>query len=166
MSLNTALLYTHYGAPNITIDNQYGTLDTRTRVGHVNRNIRIIPGPAADWGFTTIVYGYVNRTLIVGNVFLDGVQFMNGGQLDSRNPTLKFLNTWNGNITSSVTTSSFLNCKASCIIIEFGHKINIDRNVFYKVSTIGIEASNVRNTNITNNLVIGVSTRPTLAEGA
>jgi len=44
----------------------------------------------------------------------------------------------------------------------YGQNINIDRNVFYKVSTFGIEASNVRNTNITNNLVIGVSTRPTL----
>ena len=118
VTLNTSLLYTHYGAPNVTIDNQFGTLDTRTRVGHVSRNIKIVPGPDADnWGFTTIVYGFVNQTLRVGNVILDGVQFVNGSQSDTRNPVLKFLNTWNGNLTSSVTASSFLNCKASCILI-------------------------------------------------
>ena len=147
----------------MTIDNQYGTLDTRTRVGHLSRNIKIVAGPDANWGFTTIVYGYVDgTTLRSGNVFLDGVQFLNGGQLDTRNSALKFLNTWNGNLTSSVTTSSFLNCQASCILIEYGQNINIDRNVFYKISTLGIEANNVRNTTITNNLVIGVSTRPSL----
>ena len=121
VTLTNPLQYTHYGAPTVTIDNQFGRLDTRTRVGHVSRNVKIVPGPDADWGFTTIVYGYNDGGVLrIGNVFLDGVQFANGGQLDSRNAPLKFLNTWNTAFPSSITTSSFLNCKANCILIEYG----------------------------------------------
>jgi hypothetical protein len=63
------LAYTHYGSGSITIDNNYGKLDTRTRVGHVNRNIKIVPGTDAGWGFTVVVYGFQDGQIYrVGNV--------------------------------------------------------------------------------------------------
>ena len=58
ITLTAPLTYTHYGSGSLTINNNYGKLDTRTRVGHVNRNIKIVPGPDAGWGFTVVVYGY------------------------------------------------------------------------------------------------------------
>lgn len=82
ITLTTPLAYTHYGSGSITIDNNYGKLDTRTRVGHVNRNIKIVPGTDAGWGFTVVVYGFQDGQIYrVGNVQLSGVQFQDGGQL-------------------------------------------------------------------------------------
>ena len=139
LSLTSPLQYTHYGASTLTISNQFGTLDTRTRVGHVNRNVRIVPGPDAGWGFTVIVYGYKDGDKMrIGNVNLDGVQFVDGGQLDTLNAPLTFINTVNGNYTSSITSSSFLNCKADCIYIQNGQNITIDNNVFYNAWVIGV----------------------------
>ena len=74
------LAYTHYGSDTTTINNTYGTLDARARVGHVNRNIQIVSGPDEGWGYSVIVYGYqdgntTNGTLRRGSVQLNGVQF-------------------------------------------------------------------------------------------
>jgi parallel beta-helix repeat protein len=157
LSLTSPLQYTHYGSSSLTINNQFGTLDTRTRVGHVNRNIKIVPGPDAGWGFSVIVYGFKDGDIMrIGNINLDGVQLADGGQLDTLNAPLTFINTVNGNYASSVTSSSFLNCKANCIYIQNAHNITIDNNVFYDAWVIGIEANNVKSTKITNNLIIGV----------
>ena len=88
-------------------------------MGHVNRNIKIIPGPDAGWGFTVIVYGYMDGNISrVGSVQLDSVQFADGGQLDTLNAPLSFINTVDGKSTSLVTSTSFVNCKADCIYIQ------------------------------------------------
>lgn len=88
-------------------------------MGHVNRNVKIVPGPDAGWGFTVIVYAYLDNTIVrVGSVDLSGVQFQDGGQLDSLNAPLTFLSAKNGNYSSKVTETSFVNCKASCIYIK------------------------------------------------
>lgn len=82
ITLAAPLTYTHYGSGSLTIDNNYGKLDTRTRVGHVNRNIKIVPGPDVNWGFTVAVYGFQDGDIYrVGSVQLKGVQFQDGGQL-------------------------------------------------------------------------------------
>ncbi|CAM6001508.1 unnamed protein product [Sphagnum balticum] len=69
-----ALQYTHYGAPTVTINNIYGTLDTRAGVGHVTRNIKFISGDDSGWGYTLVVYemwdGIRSRT---GRAELSGV---------------------------------------------------------------------------------------------
>ena len=82
ITLAAPLTYTHYGSGSLTINNNYGKLDTRTRVGHVNRNIKIVPGPDVNWGFTVAVYGFQDGDIYrVGSVQLKGVQFQDGGQL-------------------------------------------------------------------------------------
>jgi hypothetical protein len=80
--LTTPLAHTHYGASSTTINNNYGTLDTRTRVGHINRNVKIVPGPDAGWGFTVIIYAFLDGDILrVGSTELEGVQIEDGGQL-------------------------------------------------------------------------------------
>jgi hypothetical protein len=98
LSVTPALKYTHYGSNSITISNSYGSLDARCRVGHLTRNIQIVSGPDYGWGFNMIVYGYMDGTIVrVGSVNLIGVQLLNGGQYDTENSPLVFLNTIGGN---------------------------------------------------------------------
>jgi hypothetical protein len=116
--LSAPLAYTHYGAGSITISNSIGQLDTRARVSHITRNVKVVPGPDAGWGFTVIVYGYMDATILrVGSTQLSGVLFDNGGQLDTLKAPLTFLNSKNGNYSSSVTKVAFTGCKASCIYV-------------------------------------------------
>ena len=64
MTLATALQYTHYGAADLTVNNEYGTIDTRTKVGHVNRNVTITAGADSGWGFSVYVYGYLDGQIL------------------------------------------------------------------------------------------------------
>jgi hypothetical protein len=74
VTFTPALIYKHYGAANPTVTNAVGTLDTRTGVGHLSRNIKIVAGPDSGWGFQLLVYGYIdNATLRSGSVILNGV---------------------------------------------------------------------------------------------
>jgi hypothetical protein len=134
-------------------------------VGHLNRNIQIVAGPDAGWGYSVIVYGYRDSNNLTrnGTVQLVGVQFQDGGQLDSPNPPLMFYKNNNNISKSLVTASSFINCKAKCISISNSKNITIDGNVFYQAWLIGIEALTFGTTIIANNLIIGVRSSPTLA---
>jgi len=75
VSFSSALLYTHYGAPAITISNSYGTLDTRASVGHVTRNIKFISGPDLAWGYTLVIYTMWEDgiTYLAGQAILNSV---------------------------------------------------------------------------------------------
>lgn len=64
----------------------------------MNRNIKIVPGPDVGWGFTVIIYGFTDGSILrVGSAQLSGVQFSEGGQLDTLNAPLTFINTVKGN---------------------------------------------------------------------
>jgi len=133
------LQYTHYGSSSLTISNNFGTLDARARVGHINRNIKIVPGPDAGWGFTVIVYGFMDGNISrIGSAQINGVQFSDGGQMDTLNAPLTFLNALKGNFTSTVADSTFVNCKADCIYIQTSQNITVDSNVFYNVWVIAV----------------------------
>lgn len=56
VTFTPALKYNHYGANSVTISNSVGSLDTRTTVGHVTRNIKFVSGPDNGWGYTIYVY--------------------------------------------------------------------------------------------------------------
>lgn len=73
--MNNELDHDHYGDSGTTISNDYGTLDTRAAVGHITRNIKIIPGTDSGWGYRLLGYGFldVNNTLRAGNLILSGV---------------------------------------------------------------------------------------------
>lgn len=94
VTFTPALKFTHYGDTN-PITNTYGTLDMRTGVGHLTRNIKIQAGPDANgWGFRVLVYAYQdNDTMRIGGANLTAVQFINGGQYDTEYSALHFLDT-------------------------------------------------------------------------
>ncbi len=58
VSITPALQFAHFGDANPTIVKSYGTMDMRTGVAHLTRNIKIEAGNDTNWGFTLIQYGY------------------------------------------------------------------------------------------------------------
>ena len=59
ISFSEPLVFEHYGAPGTTLTNSVGTLDARSAVGHLTRNIKISAGPDANnWGCRVLVYGF------------------------------------------------------------------------------------------------------------
>lgn len=142
ITLASPLAYTHYGSTSgSTISTTYGRLDTRTRVGHVNRNIQFVPGADVNWGYTVIVHAYNDPSgnRYIGNVQLNGVQFLNGGQLDTFNSPLVFKNVIGSSQTSIVTASSFVNCKAFCINYDTSSNVAITNNVLYNGWVFGLQ---------------------------
>lgn len=56
MYLNSTMLYNHYGAPDVTIKVEAGTLDMRAVVGHLTRNIKISGNKeSTNWGCRVLV---------------------------------------------------------------------------------------------------------------
>jgi hypothetical protein len=119
ITFTPALRFNHYGDTN-TFNTAHGNIDLRAKIAHLNRNITIVTGPDYGWGVNVLVYGYVepiSNITRVGSVKFSGVQIQDGGQYDTTNSPLKFLNTVRGNHTSIITGSSFVNCKAWCVNI-------------------------------------------------
>lgn len=59
VSFIPSLMYEHYGAPSATISNSFGSLDTRSTVGLLTRNIKILASNNSDnWGGRVQIYGY------------------------------------------------------------------------------------------------------------
>jgi hypothetical protein len=73
ISFTPALQYSHFGDVNPTIVKPYGTLDMRTAVGHLTRNIKIVAGSNDTWGFTLIQFGYSRQ--------VDGVAVISTGKM-------------------------------------------------------------------------------------
>jgi hypothetical protein len=166
ITLTSALQYTHYGAGSVTISNNYGTLDTRTRVGHLSRNIKILPGPDAGWGFTVIIYGFMDGQILrVGAAQVSGVQFKSGGQLETLNAPLTFINSRSGNYTSTLTQNAFVGCSASCVYIKNSHNITFTRNILYSAYVFGAQITLPQYLTFSSNLIVGVTGKPTIPEG-
>jgi len=59
VSFTPPLSHEHYGASTATISNSFGTVDTRSAVGLLTRNIKISSAASAsDWGGRVLIYGY------------------------------------------------------------------------------------------------------------
>lgn len=156
--------YTHFGDNSVTVTSVHGNLDTRATVGHINRNIKITAGADSGWGFSVIVYGYTGNDTVrrVGTAKLVGVQFENGGQLDSTNSPIVFKNVIGGNYTSLVKSSSFYNCRSFCINVDTSNNVTITNNVLYNAWVFGAQAKSMKSFTFTNNAIIGVTARPTI----
>ena len=177
ITLASALAYSHYGcADSDILSTTSGTIDTRARVGHLTRNVKIRAGEDAGWGFTVYITQYFENhepltDLTVGvwrngTATIDGVQFIDGGQLDSTNSPLKFKDVTE--LASTVTDSSFMGCKAFCVQIDNSQNVTMINNVFYDAWVFGVEVEEMTELKtfvFTNNLIIGVSPRPTVPEG-
>jgi parallel beta-helix repeat protein len=148
----------------VTVSSVHGNLDTRAKVGHISRNIKILAGPDSGWGFSIYIYGYTDTANVqrVGSAQLVGVQILNGGQLDSRNSPLVFKNLVGGNLTSKVSKSSFVNCKAFCINVDTANNITITSNVLTNAWVFGVQITAMKYFTFTNNVIIGVTGRPTV----
>jgi hypothetical protein len=162
----TPLQYNHYGS-GAAITTPYGSIDVNTHVGHINRNVQIVPGPDYGWGVNVLVYGF-NDTGIqrVGSVKLVGVEIVNGGQYDTKAAALQFLNVLDGNYSSLIKGTSFVNCRDWCVNINNIMNVTFDNNVFYNGRVIGVQAISFTNFQFINNLFIGIIERPSMVSGA
>ena len=60
VTFTPALVHEHYGDSQATIKNSVGTLDARSAVGLLSRNIRITKGADAHgWGCRVLLYSYL-----------------------------------------------------------------------------------------------------------
>lgn len=82
------------------------------------------------------------------------------------NAPLKFLNSKNGNYSSSVTRTAFVNCKASCLYIENSEKITIKNNILYNAWNYAAQLTTISKVVFDYNTIIGVQSSPSLPEGA
>jgi len=48
----------------LTISSSIGNLDTRSAVGHLSRNIKIISGDDSGWGYRLLGYARVDGTIL------------------------------------------------------------------------------------------------------
>jgi len=67
--------------------------------------------------------------------------------------------------TSTVTASSFTDCQANCIYALNAQNVSITNNVLYHAWVFGLQVSQIKSFNFQNNLIIGVTARPTLNPG-
>lgn len=68
--------------------------------------------------------------------------------------------------TSSVSATSFVNCKANCIYVKNSQNVTLNNNILYNAYVFGAQLSQIQSVTFTNNLIIGVSGKPTLPEGS
>lgn len=169
--VESALRFNHYGSPSL-LSTPYGSIDVNTHVGHLSRNISIIPGPDEGWGVNVLVYGFmdgkdgdIDAIRRDGSVNLQAVSIVDGGQYDTTASALQFLNIIQPLYPSTVTASSFINCKAWCVNIDNVRNVSFTNNVFYKGLVFGVQARTITNFQFTNNLIIGISAKPSVAFG-
>lgn len=129
VTLNGSLAYEHYGAPNLIMSKQNGTIDVRAAVGLLTRNIKITKGADPDnWGCRIQLYSYImetNSTLpptpLNGYIIFDGVEVNGCGQYDTEYAGIKIEKI--GSLTpvtqaTSITHSSIRNCNGYCLYID------------------------------------------------
>jgi hypothetical protein len=120
VTFTPALQHNHYGSDSVTIENSYGSLDTRTAVGHLSRKIKIMAGDDSGWGFRLLAMAYRDsetNDLKEGQIILQGVEFYEGGQYDTEYSALQIRHLI-GEKQSRVTKSSFHDCKSFCLDIS------------------------------------------------
>ena len=166
ITLTANLQHTHYGSGSVTVNHGHGEIDARTQVGHVNRNIQITAGSDVGWGFTTIIYAFKDELNVTreGVANINGVQFINGGQLDSYDAALRFYNVL-GTKKSTVSASSFMGCKARCLYVKDSQNIDFSNNILYDAWQFSAQMTGIKKFTFNNNLMIGVVDRPSVTVG-
>ena len=164
LSINPALQFTHYGSNSVTISNSVGQLDTRTSVGHVNRNIQFVSGPDNGWGYSVVVYQMWDDKLArAGKAILSGVEFTLGGQYGSEAATLSLMN--NGDTSAGTTVvqySSFSNCRTYCLYAQSHTNANLTNNVFFEGSNFHLKLSAISNFYVSSNLMVAAIFPPNI----
>lgn len=117
-----------------------------------------------------LVYGFMDGTDTDairrdGSVNLQAVSIVDGGQYDTPASALQFLNIIQPLYPSTVTATSFVNCKTWCVNINNVKNVSFTNNVFYNGRVFGVQATSIKNFQFTNNLFIGITARPSVAFG-
>ncbi len=167
MTFTPALQFSHFGDVNATIVKSYGTMDMRTGVAHLTRNIKIAAGNDTTWGFTLIQFGYstvIDNTTVIstGKMTISGVEFINGGQYDSEEAALQIFNVRVNTEHTVITKSSFHECQDFCMKLNNIYDVSITNNVFFNARKYHVLALKTFYFNFTDNLLIGVTKRPTM----
>ena len=105
------------------------------------------------------MYDSVNDKVRVGNVKFDGVEMRNGGQEGFQSKaTVNFINVIGSVASSSITGSSFANCRSWCVRIQNSQNISLISNILYKAVGVGIKIyTNIKSATVTSNLIVGIS---------
>jgi hypothetical protein len=101
VTLEETLQYFHYGNPIINASNT-GSIDIRTEVLHLSRNIKIIGDNNDDWGMNLVtthnedtaanIDGEVETVYRKGYAIIDSVEFMNWSQYQNQKAWIRFEN--------------------------------------------------------------------------
>ena len=164
VTFTPSLEYNHYGAASSTIEKEYGTLDTRARVGHLTRNIKFVAGADSGWGYTLVQYGFMDTDTDViktGNLILKGVEFVNGGQYDTEEAALMIKDIRINTTSTLITDSTFHNCQDFCMNIDNAYDVEITNNVFYNAKKFHVQTIDMFKFKFSNNLMIGALKRTT-----
>jgi hypothetical protein len=167
ITFTPALQYEHYGDISTTLTNEYGTLDARSAVGHLTRNIKISGGADVHgWGAHVLILGYTqifsdfSTNLLKGYAKLDGVEFKNCGQYDTQKAGLKIVRTGSPEKSTSITNSAIHHCNGMCSFFDDISDLTVNNNVFYLAKKYITYVHKVNHRySYMNNLLIGAQKR-------
>jgi hypothetical protein len=146
ITLDRNLLYEHYGDSSLTVTNSYGSLDARSAVGLISRNIKIL-GDGSNTSSCRIV---VNAN---GSVVFNAVEISGCGS----NQSLSALAISSTSLAVNITSSSIHNCTGKCLSVINSSNTFIENNVFYNGYRHLLYVSNAVRFTASNNLMIGAN---------
>ena len=170
VTLQEPLQFTHYGAASINSE-ESSTIDIRTEVLHLTRNIKIQGTNVGRWGGHIVTahnldIGFIAGQLIPifrkGHAIIDNVEFVNCSQYDTDNAAVRFSGLTelsDSDVKSSVTNSVVHNGLGIGIMVEEANEVTVDSNVVFFQHIGGIWMKKSYDTTITNNVVAGMGTR-------
>ena len=129
ITFTPGLEFEHYGDTGVTIQNNVGTLDARSAVGHLNRKIKIKRGDDSNnWGCRVLIFGYFtgvdeNYYFQNGYAKLVGVEMDGCSQYDTTKAALNIekvgsLKLYPNEEETHVSKSSLHNCGGFCVYIK------------------------------------------------
>jgi len=161
ISLNSTLKYYHSGVQMLI---QGITVDTRTEVGVLSRNVKIQGDGYVGWGCTSIVSDFYDVLTTsgtpayrYGRVNLTNVEFSQCAQEDTTKASLRF--ELGGKIPSRVHNSVFRDSYSYAAFIHQASNVEFSNNFIYKTIWKGVVGSDMKNVTISNNVLIKTANR-------
>ncbi|CAG9312591.1 unnamed protein product [Blepharisma stoltei] len=159
--LNGTLKYYHSGVQMLI---QGVTVDTRTEVGVLSRNVKIQGDGYIGWGCTSIVSDFYDVLTTsgtpayrYGRVNMTNVEFSKCGQEDTYKASIRF--ELGGKIASRVHNSVFRDSYTYAAFFHEANNIEFSSNFMYKTIWKGIVGSDIKNVSITDNVLIKTANR-------
>lgn len=146
----------HFGASNVIVTTDNGTIDARTSFRHLTCNIKIRLNADQKWGFTLVNYGFKdNGQLHNGLLTLSGVELKYGSQRDNGMPTLFVKNSLNDAVKTIVNGSSLAKC-LTCVSFVNSTNVIISTNVFSDAYQMAATFKTIAKVTFNGNLIINV----------